>query len=243
MLNFYDEINEKHKIEIYVDKEKELYLVPNSYYINSYGLLYNCFGKDGHKEANLKYAYKLIKDNIYEKKYISLIDNKAISLEVVLKREIKNLRRILSFNGIASKDTMNYLHLNCFDLNDPLVIKLIIGVITSKICLLKKFIELKNNSLDAKADLERIIKETNDDLSDVLVRYLGFHKINSTIDKTITTSSLNLYSFKEYLDRGYSIDIVPKIVLSKYSDIYKDMVVGNFLNKYPEYSGKIKAYK
>lgn len=240
MLKYYDEIENEPKIDIYYEGKIEKYTIPNSYYINNLGLLYNCFGKDGHKEANLKYAYNLIKDDFYSKKYITLSQNKTMSMEEILKREINNLKRIISFGSINNMDVMNYLHLNCVDINDSLLMKLIIGIITSKTNLLKKFIELKHNSSNAIKELEKIIEESNDDLNDILVRYVGFHKINSTVDKTITTSSLDLYSFKEYFDKGYSIDVVPKI-LSNENEEYRNLIINKFLYKYPEYKYKVKV--
>ena len=74
MLKYYDEIDAINSREMYLpfSDEKENYIIPNCYYINSKGVLYNCFGEDGHKEANLIYTYKLIKDSFYDEKYICL---------------------------------------------------------------------------------------------------------------------------------------------------------------------------
>ena len=73
MIKFYDELITKKEIEIYppFSDIKESFVLPNAYYINTKGLLYNCFGDDGHKASNLIYTYKLIKDAFYDKKYTS----------------------------------------------------------------------------------------------------------------------------------------------------------------------------
>ena len=53
-------------------------------------------------------------------------------------------------------------------------------------------------------------------LDDLLVQCCGFHKVNSSREKTITTSSLNYKeSFKEYIQNGWEIDYVPKIIIDK----------------------------
>jgi len=51
MLKYYDEIDNINIREMYLPftNEKENFVIPNCYYINSQGLLYNCFGDDGHK--------------------------------------------------------------------------------------------------------------------------------------------------------------------------------------------------
>ena len=91
-------------------------------------------------------------------------------------------------------------------------------------------------------------------LDDVLVRYCGFHKISSVVDKAITTSSLNAVDdLKLYLDKGWTIDIIPGIVYDRVKDKVEDVnfnsyFVSDILNKsLNEYNGKgkilIKDYK
>lgn len=55
---------------------------------------------------------------------------------------------------------------------------------------------LKKKSTNLKEDMDNIIKQSNDDISDILVRFCGFHKIESQAKKTITTSSLDLYNLE-----------------------------------------------
>ena len=244
MIKFFDEIEYKNKIEIYppFSYEKEEYVLPNTYYINPHGMLYNCFGEDGHKEANLIYTYNLIKDAFYGKKYKSLFDDGNVSLESVLKYELEQYKRIVKTNEVNRNDVMSYMHLDCCNLSDPLVINLVKGIISSKITLLEKFIELKKKSTNLKEDINYIIKESNDDISDILVRYCGFHKIETQVDKTITTTSVDLYSFKNYLSKKYKICVIPKIYSNGFSEFEK-VALDRFIDKNPEYEAKIRIYK
>lgn len=181
MIKFYDELITDNKIQIYLpfSNVKEEYQLPNSYYINSNGLLYNCFEIDGHKEANLIYTYKLIKDAFYDKKYITLDNNDSILLDEILNVEKEKYKRILNSKLLTKEDVKCYLNMNCSNLNDPLLIKLIKGIISSKIILLEKFVELEKISNNKKKDIDKIIDMSNNDINDILVRYCSFHKIES----------------------------------------------------------------
>lgn len=246
MLKYYDEIESIHIKEMhmsYFDKtEKQDYIIPNAYYINSSGLLYNSFGDDGHKEANLLYAYKLIKDYFFDVRYVGITKEDGIpSLQRKLKEELKAYKRIVKTNRLTLFDALNYFHITFCDLNDPLIIKLALGIITSEIILLNKFIELEKKVDNKKDAIEKIIELSNDDIKDILVRFCGFHKIETNLSKTITTSSLDLNSFINYFDNGWTIDIVPKILLNEEEDkFYRTLVLDNFLKKNPQYSNKVK---
>ena len=246
MLKYYDEIDTINSREMYLpfSKEKENYIIPNCYYINSKGLLYNCFGADGHKEANLIYTYNKIKDSFYGNRYVSLNDDGKISLHKILIEELETYKRIITTKAVTRIDVMKYVHLDFCDLEDPLLVKLILRIISSKIILLNKFIELENKSENKREDIGKIIDLSKDDIKDILVRYCGFHKIESLENKTITTSSLDLNSFINYFDKGWKIDIVSKISLNdKNDELYRTIVIDNFLKKNPQYSDKIKAIK
>lgn len=242
MIEFYEEIIKNNKIYVYLPfsniiRELE---IPNTYYINTNGLLYNCFGYNGHKEANLIYTYILIKDAFYGIKHISLDSDSYISLQDLLKKELNVYKKIISSKSLTRELVYNYIHINCYDLNDPLLFKLILGIVSSKIILLEKFIELEKESINKVSNIEKIIKQSNDDINDILVRYCGFHKIESKVNKTITTSSLNFENFSEYLDRDFVINVVPKILLDKEDDeLYDSLLVERFLDKNPQYNDKI----
>ena len=57
---------------------------------------------------------------------------------------------------------------------------------------------------------------TNNDLVDILVRCCGFHKVESKVNKTITTSDVNYEKeFLEYIDKGWNIKFIPPIIIRK----------------------------
>ena len=246
MLKYYDEIDNINSREIYLpfSNEKENYIIPNCYYINSQGLLYNCFGDDGHKESNLTYTYNLIKDYFYDNRYVSLNDDDKISLHKILIEELETYKRIITTKSVTRIDVMQYIHLDFCDLKDPFIVKLIIGIISSKIIMLNRFIELENKLNNKREDIDKIIDLSKDDIKDILVRYCGFHKIESLENKTITTSSLDLNSFINYFDNDWTIDIVSKIsILNENDELYRTLVIDNFLDKNPQYSDKVKVRK
>lgn len=246
MLKYYNEVDSIISTEMYLpfSSEKEDYIIPNYYYINSKGLLYNCFGEDGHKEANLQYTYQKIKDSFYDIKLVSITGPEKISLPRILIQELKTYKRIVTTKVATRDDVMKYFHLDFCNLKDPLIIKLILGIISSKIILLNKFVELENISRNKKSDMDKIIDLSKGDLNDILVRYCGFHKIETQVDKTITTSSLDFNSFINYFDNDWKVEVVPKILLNDRDDeVYRTMVVEKFLDKNPQYSDKIKIRK
>jgi len=80
---------------------------------------------------------------------------------------------------------------------------------------------------------KKIIDLTNEDISDILVRFCNFNKIETSLDKNITTSNLNINDFKEYLDKGWIIQIVPKIYYDRYLDDIKVQDLNSyFIDRY-----------
>ncbi len=248
MIRFYDEVITKNKIKLYsLVKEKIIdFVIPNSYYVNPKGFLYNTLSEnvDAHKETNLIYPYETIKDSFYDKKYNCIDGLHPIVLEDILESAIETYNRIIENNVFDWFDVKYFINMPCIDYNDPLLMKLMLGVITSKIALLEKFIEIKKESKDPKQTMDKIVKESSDDISDILVRLCGFHKIESQVGRTITTSSLNLNAFKNYLDNDFKLAIVKPIILDgEYDSLYEKIVVDRFLEKNPEYEGKILTNK
>ena len=248
MLKFYDEIIKDNKIRIFNPgtREEMDFEIPNSYYINPKGFLYNSLSENGdsHKETNLIYPYGDIKDAFYGKKFYSLDGIYTVVLEDKLKAAIETYKRIVKNNTLESFDIKCYLNMLCADYNDPLLMKLILGVITSKIALLERFIEIKNTTVDHKKVMDKIVFESRDDIADMLVRVCGFHKIESQMSKMITTSSLDLNSFKNYLDKGFKVTVIPPILLDReYDELYEQLVLDKFMDKNPEYEGKVLTMK
>lgn len=240
MITYYSEIENNPSIKIYEPFSKKIIDIdlPNCYFINDMGILYNGIGDEGHKEARLLYTLDSIQDYFEQKVYKTLYGDTTISLKNILIEEQNILKRIKETGIITDRDTKSYLNMKVFDLNDEVVINLIKGIITSKISLLSKFISLSDEE-NSKSKFDYIMNECNGDLSDILVRYCKFHKISSVLDKTIISSSINLNDFINYLENDWSLMIVPTI-RKDYDDLYLHLVYDSFIEKHPEYEKKIK---
>lgn len=60
------------------------------------------------------------------------------------------------------------------------------------------------------------MKWTKNDIGDILVRCCGFHKIESTLEKTITTSCVDYeIQFEEYIKKGWKIQFVSPIIINQ----------------------------
>ena len=193
-MDFYYDVLKENNIGVYLPNSniEQKYTIPDNYYINPNGLLYNDIG-------DLTSTYNLIKEALF---------NNSVSLEKELKNELENYKRILESNTITIRDIKNYLNIKCDETNNPLLKNLVIGTISSKIILLEKFKDIK------KRNLYDIINQSNDNIDDILVRYCGFHKIESKNNRVITTTSLDKDNFKKYIDNYYTINVVPKIELN-----------------------------
>ena len=98
------------------------------------------------------------------------------------------------------------------------LITLITGHLAAEASLYSAFRRI-NESHQKKEILSELIHLTNGDIRDILVRFCGFHKIESTMDKTITTSSLNgITEFSNYLKKGWNLYIIPGIVYDQHED-------------------------
>ena len=110
-----------------------------------------------------------------------------------------------------------------------------------KLEVITKLCDMTNNELE---DIDNLVL----DLRDILVRYSGFHKIESVVDHTITTSSLNgIFEFKDYLDKGWNLHIIPGIVYDKTLDqltevdFHSYFVQKHFDQQLNQYTGKGKV--
>jgi hypothetical protein len=65
---------------------------------------------------------------------------------------------------------------------------------------------------------------TKRDIRDILVRCAGFYKIESSLNKTITTSSLTPFEdLFEYIKRGWDVYSIPPIVVAREEGIIKEL--------------------
>lgn len=124
--------------------------------------------------------------------------------------------------------------------------KLTIGFYDAKLSLYRSFEKI--NISKRKAEIAKKIEaSTLQSKEELLIRFSGFHKIESC-EKKITTSSLyGIRNFQEYLNKGWDLYIVPCIGYDKIVDDIFEMnineyFISNFLDKELEnYKGKGKV--
>ncbi len=220
---------------------------PDSWYITPNGYLYNT--GFGHKKGNLVYSlyytiYELLEENklipsinhvnhihrIIERGYITDKEfrnycNLIYQLPTVLTPEVeidrmrhKNLLRLneTEYKKITSAPDFEYPNPErSYQKN---LITLITGFLSAETALYSSFNRV-NNSLSKRELLTQLRELSRNDIRDVLVRFSGFHKIESIVDKTITTSSLYaIRDFSNYLNAGWNLHIIPGIVYDETED-------------------------
>ena len=196
------------------------YITPNNYLYNV-GLYKNTNGElIGHKSRDISRAYKrmcyqISKDN-------KLFDNFELSNKYFLEsNEIEKREYITSdqfryyLNYISKPKYMS------FQDGEPITyekktINIILGIINAYGSFYRFYEELFMSVNNINDEIEKINNWTRNDIKDILVRCCGFHKIESIVDKTITTSIVNYEDeFYEYLQKGWKINFVPPIIINK----------------------------
>ena len=220
MLKYYSEVDKINVIENFV--------VPDTFFINSEGKLYNGLGKK-HEDANLLKLYLMIKKNMHND-----------FLEKTLAEEEIRFCELVNTGIITQEDIDKYLQVDIHDIHDPLVLTLVRGAISSRIIMLKRFLAIKNNSMYVRQDMHTIINETKDNISDILIRLCGFHKIESGRVRIIETTNMDMNNFWEYLDRDYRILISSKVLVDSDSYLRDFKRLNLFLEKNPEYERRIR---
>lgn len=229
-----------------------IYNWPDSWFITPNGYLYNT--GSGHKQGNLLYPYhnilktfqadKKIKTINHYKEIKNILERKYITWEQF--RNFSNLPytfpSIITSKNVNDDDTiMNLYNTTSYQEN---LITLIIGHLAAETALSNSFVRLNNSKY--KKDLISQINKM--DISDILVRFARFNKIETSLDKTITTTSLNaIKEFSEYLKKGWDLQIIPGIVYDQVLDKLTEVDFNSpIINKYLEeelknYCGKGKV--
>lgn len=224
-----------------------MYTFPNAWYITPNGYLYNT--GEGHKEGNLIYPYYDILDRLKNSQEVPLVDNRnkirnILKCGYVEDVEFKNYANLVYEipTVITTDPSLEYQLKKSYQKN---IATLVIGHLAAEEALYRSFSRM--NSSNYKQQLALYFSLNEITLDDVLVRYCGFHKISSVVDKTITTSSLNaIDDLKLYLDNGWTVDIIPGIVYDRVKDKVENVnfdsyFVSKILNKsLNEYNGKGK---
>ncbi len=208
----------------YEDKSEHLYQ-PDAWYITPNNYLYNT-GSEGHAGRDLNVIYRK-QCNSFKKGHF-YFDNSLSKSYFDIAKEIKDNDYITeeeyaNFLNYASRpmylDHIGFLSLT----RDRNILKLILGIVNAQACMYKSFEDLCIKTNNPKEELANLNKITNDDIRDILVRFCGFHKVESTVDKTITTSLINYEEeFKEYIDKGWTISFVPPIIIDECNHTIKE---------------------
>ncbi len=228
--------------------------MPNAWYITPHGYLYNTGIQ--HKEGNLTYSFWDIFGKLNSEKIVSCPENYSEKIRNILAREFVSGIEFRAYaNSIYKLPTIYTPHIQkAMELAgknmtyiersyQPNIIKLTIGFLDAKSSLYRSFEKL--NAAKKKALLAKKLEEfTLHCKEKLLIRFAGFHKIESC-ERKITTSSLyGIRDFKEYLDKGWDLYIVPSISYDKILDEIFEMdlneyFISNFLDEeLKDYKGK-----
>lgn len=119
--------------------------------------------------------------------------------------------------------SIDYYHFN-YRIYDPKTIMISIGMIELQQDLFEFFKKLELYTDSPKDNLKKVIKITNDNYLDVLVRCCGVSKITSSPHKNIITSLLTAKTdFREYLERGYNVCFIPPIIINKETRMVEEL--------------------
>lgn len=192
---------------------------PDAWYITPNNYLYNA-GEDGHKSRDLTFNYnrlvRLIVNNEID------LSNHDISSSYF--NELEEIKENGYITASQFKVYLNYIsqpvYLNSVSgmpiTMDKRTIKLVSGIINAQQYFYKFFEDLFINTKSPISEINKIMKWTKNDIGDILVRCCGFHKIESTLEKTITTSCVDYeIQFEEYIKKGWKIQFVSPIIINQ----------------------------
>lgn len=270
------ELEKRTEIILPAESDGVVFTCPNAWFLTPSGYLYNTGGEDGHKNGNLLYPFfkiynyllqnwevsdvfnhKQIK-KIIERGYVTSGEfqnyaNLVYSLPTILTPEVEHdimrFQNILKLSDLEEEQLIQKEDFSFPALErsyQPNIIKLVIGHLAAEEDFFHSFQKI-NGSQRKKDIIQKINAFSNQDFSDILVRYSGFHKVESC-EKKITTSSLYaIEEFQNYLNQGWSVYIIPKIVYDAKLDDVKEMdfssyyIDRHFDKELSNYEGKGKV--
>lgn len=243
------------------------YTWPNSWYITPSGYLYNSGGLTAHKEGNLIYAYGRIASSFKNERHMHRALNDGTdkpgtiyaSYAIPNKNNYDKIKAIYERGYVTYEEFVHYTNMmyhfpqmvisangetNGNKSYQRNLITLIIGYMAAESCFYQSFSRLSKSS-DAENLFYKLNQLTAHDMDDMLIRFCRFHKISRVRDNTISTAAIDgINQFKEYLDKGWTIDIVPPIIYDAYHDRLDEIdlnsqYVKRYLDKsLKEYQGK-----
>lgn len=202
------------------DSKAEDVILPNNWYITSYGDLYNGEGPGGHKETTLFNPYEQIKCFIGDERSLET-EAKYLLDEMYLTKK----------RGYVDHDQFQH-YLNYYPqpayivtqndepgfsrIYEQQIYKAVLGVISAETSLYGFFSYMQKNVKDPKKELYRIRELTNGAFADVLVRCAGFHKIETVLPRVITTTLIDPFSeLEEYVKKGWDVHVIKPLVVNK----------------------------
>lgn len=242
MYKYYDNLESK---KIFIDNNGIVsdYDFPKGYFITPNGYLYNTSKSNGHRYNSFVNEYEFIISDIKNK---NKIDNFLLDIDYFkdILNHIKNEKYI---DYVILKNWLNSLYYL------PENISLDVGNTDKKLINQEELTELykgfcdaslefynffyqnfNENALEKLNNIDNILGNVNvyDKMVEILVRCIGFHKIELHNDKNITTSSLHpANDFYDYLINGYNVWVVPKIVYDngfKEIDLINSMSISSY---------------
>lgn len=186
---------------------------------------------------NRKYLYmnkKQIPDSWYITKsgflYNTLSNEHNLA---TLKNELDVIEFYIKNNMNLAELLINMNEINCSYSKDENSKLLLNGYLKAREDMYKSFIRLQNLVIEPYEEYKKLILLTNNNLSDILVRFVGFYKVESKVKKTITTSLKNYErELFDYILLGWNIEYVPSIIIDE----------NNEINIYRNETLKIKTY-
>lgn len=246
------ELEKRTEIILPAESDGVIFTCKNAWFLTPSGYLYNTGGEDGHKNGNLVYPFSKIYNSLLQNKEISdvfhhkqikkIIErgyvtsgefqnyaNLVYSLPTILTPEVEyDIMRFQNILKLSDLEQEQLVQKEDFSFPAPErsyqsnIIKLVVGHLAAEEDLFHSF-QRVNDSPRKKDIIQKIYTLSNQDFSDILVRYSGFHKVESC-EKKITTSSLyGIEEFQNYLNHGWSLYIIPKIVYDAKLDDVKEM--------------------
>lgn len=213
-----EELSEIHTISYVPDKRDNIYQ-PNAWFITPNGYLYNP-GRDGHKSRDFTFLCNRLKCDI--------MDNEVLPENKKTSKRYLNMARDIEEKGYITagqfKTFLNYIsqpvYLDSINgipiTREKHIVDIVVGIIMAHSYFYDFFEEFINYVENPKTEINKLSKWTDDDIVDILVRCCGFHKVETNIDKTITTSCINYeVELEEYIKRDWTIQFIPPIIINK----------------------------
>ena len=221
---------------IVYDKEAVKYkkvFLPDSWFILPNQVLYNT--GNGHKGSNLTYDfYNTIDSSIKHSKNLDGMFTYFLNLAKKIKED-----------GFTSGHFKSYINLIYFPVytdttheiptcHEKYTLDHLVGIVMAHAYFYKFFADMQKYCVDPKSEFNKLKEMTNNEVTDIFVRCCGFHKVESQLKKTITTSDVNYKDlFKEYIDNGWNVVFIPPIIIKRDLGIISELDMESpFVKKY-----------